>query len=158
MQKKQLRSEDFSLRDLAEALVPDGHQWVRQLDPRNASSGVNLLEAGDGVDVTAFLNITGQVIYSKIMEAYQQEEFIVWQPQSWSDVPPRARPVEAAANDCFNATQAAAFLEGFNTQILQDVKPYWAVATSVTSQYRDEPEPADWISASRLLHCDAPTT
>lgn len=33
LRKKQLRSEDFSLRDLAEALVPDGHQWVRQLDP-----------------------------------------------------------------------------------------------------------------------------
>jgi hypothetical protein len=77
LRKKELRSEDFSLRDLAEALVPDGHQWVRQLDPRNSSSGVNLLEAGDGVDVTAFLNITGQVIYSKIMEAYQQEAFII---------------------------------------------------------------------------------
>ncbi len=38
---------------------------------------MNLLEAGDGVDVTAFLNITGQVIYSKIMEAYTQEAFVV---------------------------------------------------------------------------------
>ena len=26
LRKKQLRSEDFSLRDLAEALVPDGHR------------------------------------------------------------------------------------------------------------------------------------
>jgi hypothetical protein len=45
------------------------------LDPRSAGS-VNLLEAGDGVDTTAFLNITGQVIYSKIMEAYKQEAFV----------------------------------------------------------------------------------
>jgi hypothetical protein len=30
-----------------------------------------LLEA-DGVDVTAFLNVAGQVIYNKIMEAYTQ--------------------------------------------------------------------------------------
>ena len=64
-----LKPEDFSIRDLAEALVPDGREWVRMLDPRSAGS-VSVLEADDGVDVTAFLNITGQVIYSKIMEAY----------------------------------------------------------------------------------------
>ena len=72
----QLRAEDFSLRDLAEGLVPDGHQWVRMLDPRNSGS-VSILEAGDGVDVTAFLNVTGQVIYSKILESYTQEAFAV---------------------------------------------------------------------------------
>jgi hypothetical protein len=71
-----LKPEDFSIRDLAEALVPDGREWVRMLDPRSAGS-VSVLEAGDGVDVTAFSNITGQVIYSKIMDAYQQEAFVV---------------------------------------------------------------------------------
>ena len=30
-----LKPEDFSLRDLAEGLVPDGHEWVRMMDPRN---------------------------------------------------------------------------------------------------------------------------
>lgn len=69
-----LKPEDVSIRDLAEALIPDGHQWVRQLDPRS-TCGVNLLEAGNGVDVTAFLNVTGQVIYSKIIEAFTQESF-----------------------------------------------------------------------------------
>ncbi len=72
----QLKAEDFSLRDLAEGLVPDGHEWVRMLDPRNSGS-VSILEAGDGVDVTAFLNVTGQVIYSKILESYTQEAFAV---------------------------------------------------------------------------------
>ncbi|MCG8448910.1 MAG: hypothetical protein MI725_04940 [Pirellulales bacterium] len=71
-----LTAEDFSIRDLAEALVPDGRQWVRLLDPRAAGS-VSVLEAGEGVDVTAFLNVTGQVIYNKILEAYQQEAFVV---------------------------------------------------------------------------------
>jgi hypothetical protein len=75
LKQKQLRPEDFSLRDLAEALVPDGHEWVRTLDPR--SGGVNLLEVGDGVDVTAFLNISSQLIYSKIMEGYTNEAFVV---------------------------------------------------------------------------------
>src|SRR5688500_2429892 len=74
LREKHLKPEDFSLRDLAEALVPDGREWVRSLDPRGG--GVMLLEA-DGVDVTAFLNITGQVIYNKIMEAYLQEAFVV---------------------------------------------------------------------------------
>jgi len=71
-----LKPEDFSIRDLAEGLVPDGHQWVRMMDPRNAG-GVNVLEAGEGVDVTAFLNVTGHVIYAKILEAYSQEAFVV---------------------------------------------------------------------------------
>lgn len=71
-----LKPEDFSIRDLAEALVPDGREWVRLLDPRSAG-GVSVLESNDGVDVTAFLNIAGQVIYSTIMEAYTQEAFVV---------------------------------------------------------------------------------
>jgi len=72
----QLKPEDFSIRDLAEGLVPDGHDWVRSMDPRSAG-GVNLLEAGEGVDVTAFLNVTGQVVYSKILDAYRNEAFVV---------------------------------------------------------------------------------
>ena len=71
----QLKPIDFSLRDLAEGLIPDGHGWVRTLDPRG-SGGVSLLEAGDGVDLTAFLNVTGQVLYSTILSAYSQEAFV----------------------------------------------------------------------------------
>jgi hypothetical protein len=76
LREKHLRPEDFSIRDLAEALIPDGHQWVRQLDPRS-TAGVNVMETGDGVDVSAFLNVTGQVIYSRIMDAYTQEAFVM---------------------------------------------------------------------------------
>lgn len=74
LQQRHLAPEDFSIRELAEATA--GPQWVRQLDPRNGG-GVQLLEAGDGVDVTAFSNIAGQVVYSKILEAYSQEAFVV---------------------------------------------------------------------------------
>lgn len=74
LQQRQLAPEDFSLRDLAEALIPDGHHWVRSLDPRS-SAGVQLLES-EAVDATAFLNITGQLIYSKIMDAFRQEAFV----------------------------------------------------------------------------------
>lgn len=71
--ERHLQPEDFSLRDLAEALVPDGGEWVRLLDPR---SGGSLTEAADGVDITAFQNVAGQVIYAKILDAYQQEAFV----------------------------------------------------------------------------------
>ena len=68
-----LKPEDFSIRDLAEATLSP--ERVRQMDPRQG--GVCLLEAGDGVDVTAFSNITGQVVQAKIMEAYTQEAFVL---------------------------------------------------------------------------------
>ena len=70
----QLKAEDFSLRELAEATV--GTEWVKRLDPRGGD-GVHLLEAGDGVDVSAFSNIAGQIVYSKILEAYTQDSFVV---------------------------------------------------------------------------------
>lgn len=76
LQAGDLRAEDFNVRDLAEALVDDGREWVRMLNPRDYGH-LSLREAGDGVDLTAFQNITGQVIYTKIMEAYQQEAFAV---------------------------------------------------------------------------------
>jgi hypothetical protein len=76
LRERHLKPEDFSLRELAEGLVPDGRQWVHSLDPRSGG-GVPLLESSDGVDATAFLNITGQLIYTKILEAYTQEAFVV---------------------------------------------------------------------------------
>ncbi|MGA2619846.1 MAG: hypothetical protein ABSF26_19710 [Thermoguttaceae bacterium] len=76
LEEGHLKAEDFSIRELAEATV--GPAWVKQLDPRN-TGGVRLLEAGDAVDVTAFSNITGQIIYSTILAAYAQEAFILSQ-------------------------------------------------------------------------------
>jgi len=73
LQQGHLKAEDFSIRELAEVML--GRAQVGQMDPR--SGGVDLLEAGDGVDVTAFSNITGQIVQSKIMEAYTQEAFVV---------------------------------------------------------------------------------
>lgn len=68
-----LKPEDFSLRNLAEAVVPDGVEWVRSLDPRSASA---ILESSDGVDLTAFSNITGQLLISAVMAGYQSEAFV----------------------------------------------------------------------------------
>ena len=75
IQKGELKARDFSLRELAEATV--GPEWVKRMDPRSDDGGVRLLEAGDGVDVTAFSNIAGQIVYTTILEAYTQEAFVV---------------------------------------------------------------------------------
>lgn len=75
LETKQLRPEDFSIRDLAEALMPDGREWVRTLDPRQGAA-TPILES-DGVDVSAFQNVASQVIHAKILEAYSQEAFVV---------------------------------------------------------------------------------
>ena len=73
LEQGHIKAEDFSIREIAEVTL--GGERVRQLDPRGG--GVGLLEAGDGVDATAFSNITSQVVQSRIMEAYGQEAFAV---------------------------------------------------------------------------------
>ncbi len=74
LEQGHLKPEDFSLRDLAEQFC--GRDWVRLLDPR--SDSVHLLEDSfDGVDVTAFRNITGELISQKILEGFRHETFVV---------------------------------------------------------------------------------
>ncbi len=73
LEQGHLKAEDFSIREVAEVTL--GGERVRQMGPR--TGGAHLLEAGEGVDVTAFSNITSQVVQSKIIEAYTQEAFVV---------------------------------------------------------------------------------
>jgi hypothetical protein len=73
LQAGDLRPADFSIRELAEATLSP--ERVRQMDPRQG--GVCVLEAGEGVDVTAFSNITGQIIQSQILDSYNQEAFVL---------------------------------------------------------------------------------
>lgn len=74
LQKGQLKPEDFNIRDLFEATVPDGREAVRMFDP-NFKGSYGYQEAGDAVDTSVFSNIGGQVAYTKVMQASQQEEF-----------------------------------------------------------------------------------
>jgi len=91
LQRKELRGGDFRIRDLAEALVPNGRDWVKELDCRPGSGptgsgptgsgptgygGTTVLEA-DGIDVTAFLNVTKQIVFSQILESYHSELFVM---------------------------------------------------------------------------------
>lgn len=71
LETRKLKPSDFSIRDLAEVTV--GAEWVRLMDPRRG--GGSLLLEGDGVDSTAFSNITGQIVVAAVMEAYQSPAF-----------------------------------------------------------------------------------
>ncbi len=82
LETKQLRPEDFSIRDLAEHFVRNtggeviGNHWVREACG-SAAGATTLLEAGEGVDTTAFSNITGQLIYARVLEGYQHPAFVL---------------------------------------------------------------------------------
>lgn len=73
LQTGDLKPEDFSIRELAEATLSP--ERVRQMDPRHG--GEFLLESGDGVDATAFTNIAGQIVQAKILDAYHHEAFVL---------------------------------------------------------------------------------
>lgn len=82
LRDEELHVDDFSIRDLAESLIfddsgePIGRQWIERLDPRSRGGFVNLMEAFEGVDVSAFSNITGQIFYNATLEGYNQAAFV----------------------------------------------------------------------------------
>lgn len=65
---RHLDTRDFSIRELAEAFL--GEDVVRAMEPRRKSGGLRLLEAASAVDTTAFSNITGQIVFSKVKEQF----------------------------------------------------------------------------------------
>lgn len=71
-----IRPEDISLKALAEASVKDGAEWVNSMDPRNAGSFV-AMEATTAVNTTAFANINGLIVQTKIMEEYNKPDYVL---------------------------------------------------------------------------------
>jgi hypothetical protein len=84
IQAGHLKLEELSLRGLFESLVEDGRELLSLLDPRQ-SGGTSLVEAAGAVDTSAFSNITGQIVYSKALEAFRDPAFL-W-PQLVETVP-----------------------------------------------------------------------
>ncbi len=69
-----LKPDEFSITDLFESFIPEGRDIVnvgRRHEP------ISILEAAGTVSVGQFANITGQIVYSKILEAYQDEQFLI---------------------------------------------------------------------------------
>ena len=80
---KHLKADDFSLKALAENLIVNGQGDVvgsdvlkECFDPQGPKKPMALLEAAGAVSTTSFSNLTGQIIYSKLLDAYMGEEFV----------------------------------------------------------------------------------
>lgn len=69
-----LKPGDFSIADLFESLVPDGHELRRALDPRLGPTNI-LFEAAGAITSSDFSSITGQIVYNAIMEPLTDEEY-----------------------------------------------------------------------------------
>lgn len=76
LEAKHLRPEDFSIKSMAEHFVEDGREFVSLLNPAHGG----LTEAGlNAVNTAEFSNITGQVIYPKVMDSFNDEQFVFTQ-------------------------------------------------------------------------------
>ena len=80
-----LQLSEFSVRDLFEDFVDGGREIIDSWSPKRGDGhGIMLTEAG-AVNTSAFTNISGQVVYTKVREAFQDTEFL-W-PQLVETVP-----------------------------------------------------------------------
>lgn len=66
--EKVWKADDFSIQQVAEACL--GREFVLACDPRSTASAARIMEAA-GVDSTHFSNITGQIVFSRILEAFE---------------------------------------------------------------------------------------
>lgn len=74
LKKRELAPDDFSLRELAESFM--GREWVQDLHPKSGTRRALREASGDAVAFGQFSNITGQIVFSAIKEAYDDEEFV----------------------------------------------------------------------------------
>ena len=77
LKRKDIRPDDFSVRSLFEALVPNGREIIQDgMTGGGFSTSANdLLEAGV-VTSSGFSRITGQIVYAKTLEYYEDEEYV----------------------------------------------------------------------------------
>ncbi len=76
-----VRPEDFSLRNLAAHLIvnrtdgmPVGESFIQEnFDPRDPHP---LQEAMGAVDATAFIGVQGQILINRLLQMYEQEDFV----------------------------------------------------------------------------------
>lgn len=75
----QLKPDDFRLRPLFENFVENGRELIDYyMSPgsRGREESLARLIESDVVNTAAFANITGQIVYNRILQAYQSEDFV----------------------------------------------------------------------------------
>lgn len=70
-----LDTREFGLRDIFESLVENGDEIVRRFDPRQPKSQIDIAEAADGWDSTAFSYLTSRIVFSQIRDSYMDPTF-----------------------------------------------------------------------------------
>ena len=73
-EKGGIRPEDFSIGYLFESLVKDGAELRRLFDPRLGPTNI-LHEAAGAITSSDFSSITGQIVYSRLMQDLTPEDF-----------------------------------------------------------------------------------
>jgi hypothetical protein len=76
LDKKELVPEDFSVRQLFEEFVEDGREIVDSWNARHGGGGIMLMEAGNAIDTSVFSNISGQIVYTRMLEKFTSEEYV----------------------------------------------------------------------------------
>jgi hypothetical protein len=77
--KKEIRPEDFSLRQLFEQFAPHGREIIDSWTMRHGGAGgysLPLLEEAGAVTTAGFSKISGQIVYSAILDAFNSEQFV----------------------------------------------------------------------------------
>jgi hypothetical protein len=67
--------------------------------------------------------------------------YVDWRPAHWNETPPRATAIEPVEEALYSAQEAALFLEGFNSAMIGQEKPIWAVAVPITIRYEGDAQP-----------------
>jgi len=75
---REVRPEEFSIRGLFEQFIPNGRELVDSWNPRHGGQGISpaLVEEAGGVTSNAFSKISGQIIYSAVLEAFRSEALV----------------------------------------------------------------------------------
>lgn len=76
IEDEQLDVGEFSIRDMFEAMVPNGANIVRAMDPMNHKTQIDLMENVEAWDSTAFSYLTSRLVFTKMREQYQNPEFV----------------------------------------------------------------------------------
>lgn len=72
-----LKPENLSIRDLFEALTPNGKELLYEMQfGRGRGNAVALREAAQAVSTGDFSNITGQIIYNKVRDGYSDPSLL----------------------------------------------------------------------------------
>ena len=75
LDKGTVKPEDFSIREIFEECVPDGRELIETWSPRGGSSSTTLIEAAGAIASSDFSSISGQIVYTRLIEKLQAEEY-----------------------------------------------------------------------------------